>query len=142
MKGSEADELQRRRVHAQEVAADAAQRSAHVAEAPQREELDRELRALRSLPSAPMFSAGRGLAHFARTLPGFAGLWGQVVPDAHVLHAADRQGVETPIVLCPCSSETWLRVGHVTECVGECGRWFVATGGDVRVKRFEVSGEG
>jgi hypothetical protein len=90
-------------------------------------------------------------ALLGRALPGFLSLWGRVVPDEHVLVTEDRMGRPNRILLCPCGSATVLLPAVPTACSGVlwrdddeldydgCCRFFLLTGRDVRVKRFEAA---
>lgn len=152
MKGDERDDLQRRQTYASEVLADAMRRLLTVAETPEhKRERERELYAAFPAPHRP-FHGARGVKTLAAAIPGFAGLWTQVVPERALLHLRARDGKMTDIVVCECGHQTVLdEVTPMRQCEGGrmtpdgeldldgCTRFFLATETDVRVKRFELA---
>jgi hypothetical protein len=70
---------------------------------------------------------------------GSSGLFARVVPSEHVLTACGRDGQAHLLVVCPCGAESVLERAAFTECAGECSRWFVSVGDEVRVHRFEAT---
>lgn len=66
------------------------------------------------------------------------GLFARVVPPQHLLAALGRDGRDYMLVLCPCGAESVLERYTFTECVGDCGRWFLSARGEIRVHRFEL----
>lgn len=69
---------------------------------------------------------------------GSPGLFARVVPSEHVLTACGRDGLTYLLVVCPCGAESVLVAAAFTECRGECGRFFLSVGDEVRVHRFEA----
>lgn len=112
-------------------------RIADALEAPQRAVRQGELLAAFPMPER-IFGGERGAVLLLRSIPGFAGLWETVVPDAYVRAIQGREGEKWHIVSCPCSEHVALRPGAIADCPGGCGRFYFDTGELVRVKRFEL----
>lgn len=137
MKGNESDELRRAEVVAHEHAAHGLARIAYAMEAPDRERQARELAAHRR-PLTRIFGGERGAVLLLRSIPGFADLWDLRVPGRALLETRDRAGEAWCIVCCECGEHSAMRPGHLAECPGGCGRWFLHAGPTVRVKRFDT----
>lgn len=70
-------------------------------------------------------------------IPGFAALWEQVVPAAHLEDLGRDRHRRRVGVLCTCGHEVQeIVTGEVLVCAGACSRWFLRTEKDVRVKRW------
>ncbi len=69
------------------------------------------------------------LVALAAAVPGFAALWRQTVPDEALERVGNRVTVS-----CRCGARVVVAVGAVAFCTEECGRWFLGTEEDVRVK--------
>src|ERR1017187_320695 len=69
---------------------------------------------------------------------GSSGLFARVVPSEHVLTALGRDGLAYLLVVCPCGAESVLERAAFMGCRGECGRFFLSVGDEVRVHRFEM----
>jgi hypothetical protein len=119
-----------------EVMEDQARASRDLVHAPQRrlqqEKIDAAYPPLRLL-----FGGQRGAVGLLRSIPGFASLWTQSVPEEYLVNVFDRAGEEWWIISCPCNERPLVQTGGLADCL--CGRWFFATGSTVRVKRFPVS---
>lgn len=96
-----------------------------------------ETEALRSLPRAPMFAGEKGTILLLKSIPGFAALWTNVVPDEYVLRCSDLLShQEKTLLACVCGSSTVLVRGRPTWCEGGCRRCFLKLETDVRVHKF------
>lgn len=85
----------------------------------------------------PFFGGQRGAVGLLRSIPGFADLWQQSVPESHLEGIMDRSGNEWWLISCTCNERPLVQTGGLADCL--CGRWFFATGSTVKVKRFRVS---
>jgi hypothetical protein len=66
--------------------------------------------------------------------PAFAGEFHKVVPDRFLTRDGDGY-----LVACTCGTEAvQTAYRHVSECPGECGRYFLQTESTVRVARWEA----
>lgn len=122
-----------------EVMEDQARASLNLSEAlaaPERrlrkEETDAAFPALR-----PLFGGQRGAVGLLQSIPGFASLWTQSVPEEYLVNVFDRAGDEWWLISCPCNERPLVQTGGLADCL--CGRWFFSTGSTIRVKRFPVS---
>jgi hypothetical protein len=67
-----------------------------------------------------------------RALPGFAALWEAKVPVEYLERAGEIWRVKSP-----CGELVLVELAVVTFCPDDCGRWFLRTERDVRVKRWD-----
>lgn len=110
-------------------------RLAAAAEAPERLRRD-EGRNAAFPPPRLLFGGERGAVALLRSIPGFAQLWDRAVPDGYLDRVRSRDGALWWIMACPCGEHPALLPGAIADC--DCGRWYFATGRDVRVKRFDA----
>lgn len=101
----------------------------------ERERRRRELHAHSPLPFR-LLAGGRGTRTLLGGLPGFAALWGRVVPSGYVWCVEGRSGGLHRVLVCVCGAMTALDES-VVECSGRCGRFFLPLESSVRVKRFK-----
>lgn len=96
-----------------------------------------ETEALRSLPSAPMFAGKKGTILLLQSIPGFAALWTNTVPDEYVVQCSNvLSHQEKTLLACVCGSSTVLVYGRPVWCEGGCRRCFLKLEADVRVHKF------
>lgn len=114
------------------VEADVADHCARVRAASQeRIERGQERDASRGLADGTVFRHRRpfSVPRLVGALPGFAELWKVKVPA----EAVERSS-EGWTVACRCGASVAVVLGDVVFCPGDCGRWFLRTEVDVRVK--------
>lgn len=139
MKGDEHDALEVRRVEALEsIGAELRSSRSRREDDERRTRLQQGVDAVAGTPRAPLFAGESAQRLLMCSLPGYASLWEQQVPSDHVTAVCDvHERQEWPIVRCTCGVSTTLERFAPRECEGACGRWFLALGETVRVKRFE-----
>lgn len=136
LSGDERDALEVRRVDALEALVVELERGGHERRARERtersDELHRTFSAVGGLPSSWFFAGEDGLRRLMR-IPAFAAMWKGVVPPENLSAVCDAQTrQEWPLVRCRCGSSTSLERFYPRECIGDCGRSFLALEQTVR----------